>query len=333
MAYLLAFNDKPLDLSNHNDPATHYYHLCMSQLGDVMKGQTPSLSYPIHLEFTNQFYELGDPNDPEKPEVFCQNLQVPSSSTITVKANDKLLSGKFTVYETMDVDRNGKTIFNPRKLKLEHRWTFSDETETNALLFFLLFASSYCEPLKDELGKPILKYQNPNTNTTRYLVIRNMHAEEQTEIKKRKLRAEIQKLIWTDEGLEAGKLIEIAQVYGIAGAATKNVESIRYALDNMIDKNNHADMLKFMNQVNSEQDTTIKAYISKGKELNLLRLVESGKNRYWKLFEDEENPYTVITCKKGINDEDNLVTELLENYEKFKKVKLAVSKKQEEMDE
>lgn len=334
MAYLLAFNDKPLDLGDSSNPAVNYYNKCMAQLGDIRKGQNPNLSFPVNLEFTRQYYELGNPNDPEMPEVFCNNLQVPASVSVTVKVDDVLVSGKFTVYETMDINDKGKTIFTPRKLKLEHRWTFNDDSETNALLFFLLFASPYCEPLKDETGKLTLKYQNPNNNSSRYLIIRNMMQEEQVEIRKRKLRAEIQKLIWTDEGLESSKLLEIAQVYGISGADnSRNIESIRYALDNMIDKNNHTEMLKFMNQVNSEQDTTIKSFIAKGKDLNLVRLVETTTKKYWKLFEDEENPYTLLTCRKGANEDESLVKELLENYEKFKKVKLAVSKKQEEMDE
>lgn len=338
MSYLLAFNNEPVDLTDSSHPATKVFNKCMEQFGDFKKGQDPLLSFPIEMEFTSVYYSPAHQYDKEQPETYCQMMNIPSTVTTSIRlatgTSSQLITGKWTIYENMTLDDKGNKRYMPKSISVEKRRQFENDDETNVLLFFLTFISPHCEILRDDDNKPYLQYQNTQNSSKKYL-IRNIRKENKDEAKIKRNSALINKLIWDEtNGLEIGKLMQIASVYGVPNSDDKRyIEDIRLALDKMINKNNLNDMLAFLKLVDSESDTEVLATISKAKELELI-YVEKGKlNSYWKGRDVDETEVTLCMCKKSEEQDVTLQKELIADYLKYQKLKKIVNNKLKSLDE
>ena len=332
--YLLAFNNEPLDLTNHTHPAVKLYNKAMEQLGDYSKNQNPKLSFPINFEFRSEFMTPADKYDPEMPETYCQKMSLPTSCMTTIKVDNETVSGRWTLYKNMSMDANGKMKFTPRNIDIQPRMSYSDDMNTNPLVFFLMFVSTYTEPLKDDSGKPILNYLNSTPNAKKFLILRNIRKELTDNVEIKKLRAKIDKYIWDeDNGLSNKKIMQIATGYGIPNSENERyINEIKTALDKMVDKNSMKSMVEFMNQISSETDVEVKALMTKAKEHSLLFVKETKINKAWKLIKEDGEEFQIVMLKKDADPDTTLFEALIADYQKVQLVQKSLNKKLRELE-
>lgn len=334
MAWQLAFNNEPLDLTDHKSVAVQFYTKAMAQFGNFDKKENPLLSYPIYLEFTNLYRQDADPHNKNKPETYCQFMTVPASVSVNTKFDGQLLYGKWTVYENMNINSGGHNEFSPRNVKVDFKRTFYDSPETNPLLFFFVFLAPQCEILRDEAGEAFLKYQNTAQSSKKFM-IRNVDAEERNASKLKRLVAKVNKMIWDEEdGLSPVKLMEIASVHGIPNALDERyLSKTRLALDKFISKTNIADMENFMSQINAETDTEIQSLIKQAIEFGILAVEKKGINEYWQLVVDDGSKKNMGIVKKGIPEEKCLLNHIQKSLENLQVLKDTVYNKNMELQE
>ena len=323
--YFLAFNNEPLNLTEHNNPAVQAYHKIMEQLGEFDKKQNPKLSYPIEMEFTSDYYSPAHPYDPEIPETYCQQMTIPSSLSATFKTERGLVGGRWTVYENMNIDDKGNKKYSPNSIKIEHRMRFNKSDATDPLLFFLLFVSPFCEIIKNQNGEALLEHQNTSNKAKKYL-IRNKQQEIKEEANKKKLLAKLNTMLWDEEhGLGDAKIMQLGEIYNIPNANDeRRIDEIKIMLEKTINKDNIDSMVKFMSEVNKESDLDIKQYITYANNFDIIKPEKKQTNTYIWCVPKEGDQWNICNLKKGKEVNECIFETFTENYDKFRRFKEAV---------
>ncbi len=266
---MLALNGKEVDLSKDNK-TTKEIKKCYEEIITRFKLRKKN-SY-VRFNYPSYMVKKDTDNPGRLKQRASQSIDLVGVESIDGVKN------VWTYYKSTKIAENGETVIVEEPLLITPKG-LTLQIDDLDLIFFLLYKSQLVEGGKNN-------YQNQ----TKMLALIDERKVAQKEADKIKAESKLNALIFNEEemgGLSDDDLRSVASAYGIVSADTEEIDIIRVALKNKINRTaNGKD--RFYEFVNLDEMTEIKIAIQRASEKKIIGIDNSNKNKKRWAFCDKD---------------------------------------------